>query len=201
MRGAGGRQCDDRAPTSRDKWNALKPAERRLIGIRAAELPDPAAEAQAIALAMREALETPGRTAALVTPDRMLARRVSALLRRWDIEADDSAGRPLSELPAGTLLLGIAAAIAEDLAPVPLLALAQASFGRRRGRGAAAMARRRCGCSTSRCAARGPAPGLPGSTAHFEGDERRVRERLRRLEGAAPGAGAARRAGCATSGA
>ena len=57
-----------------------EPPERRLTGIRAAELPDPASEAQAIALAMREALETPGRTAALVTPDRLLAQRVSALL-------------------------------------------------------------------------------------------------------------------------
>ena len=76
-----------------------------------------------IALALRRALETPGQTAALVTPDRMLARRVSALLQRWGIEADDSAGRPLSEMPAGTLLLGIAAAVAEELAPVPLLAL------------------------------------------------------------------------------
>ena len=106
-----------------DKWNGLKPAERRLTGIRAAELPDPAAEAQAIALALREAVETPGRTAALVTPDRMLAARVSALLARWGIEADDSAGRPLSQTAAGTLLLGLAAAAAEDMAPVPLLAL------------------------------------------------------------------------------
>jgi ATP-dependent helicase/nuclease subunit B len=106
-----------------DKWNRLKPAERRLSGIRAVELPDSAAEAQAVALAIREALETPGRTAALVTPNRTLARRVSALLARWDIAADDSAGRPLSELAPGTLLLGIAAALAEELAPVPLLAL------------------------------------------------------------------------------
>ena len=106
-----------------DKWNGLKPAERRLTGIRAVELADPAAEAQAIALALREAVETPGRTAALVTPDRMLAARVSALLARWGIEADDSAGRPLSQTAAGTLLLGIAAAAAEDLAPVSLLAL------------------------------------------------------------------------------
>ncbi len=106
-----------------DKWNALKPAERRLTGIRAAELPDPAAEAQAVALAIREALETPGRTAALVTPDRLLAQRVSALLGRWGIEADDSAGRSLSELAPGTLLLAVASAAAESLAPTPLMAL------------------------------------------------------------------------------
>jgi len=106
-----------------DKWNALPPRERRLTGIRAAELTDPAAEAQTIAIALREAIETPGRTAALVTPDRMLASRVSALLERWGIAADDSAGRPLSQTAAGSLLLGIAAASAEGLAPVALLAL------------------------------------------------------------------------------
>ena len=105
------------------KWETLPPAERRFSGIRLAELPDPAAEAQAIALALREALETPGKTAALVTPDRQLAGRVSALLRRWGVQADDSAGKPLSQLAPGTLLLGIASAAAEELAPVPLLAL------------------------------------------------------------------------------
>lgn len=105
------------------KWETLRPAERRLGGIRLATLPDSAAEAQAIALALREALETPGRTAALVTPDRVLAGRVSALLERWGIVADDSAGRPLSATAPGTLLLGIAGAAAEELAPVALLAL------------------------------------------------------------------------------
>jgi ATP-dependent helicase/nuclease subunit B len=111
------------APDFSHKWETLKPAERRLSGTRVAELPDPAAEAQAIALALREALETPAKTAALVTPDRQLAGRVSALLARWEIAADDSAGKPLSVTPAGTLLLAIASAAAEDLAPVPLLAL------------------------------------------------------------------------------
>jgi ATP-dependent helicase/nuclease subunit B len=108
-----------------DKWSALRPPERRLTGVRAAEFADAAAEAQGIALALRRALETPGRTAALVTPDRMLARRVSALLQRWGVEADDSAGQALSEAPVGTLLLGIVAAAAEDFAPVPLLALSK----------------------------------------------------------------------------
>ena len=111
------------SPDYSHKWETLKPAERRLSGIRLAELSDPAAEAQAIALALREALQTPGKTAALVTPDRQLASRVSSLLARWGIEADDSAGRPLSTTPAGTLLLGIASAAAEELAPVPTLAL------------------------------------------------------------------------------
>ena len=111
------------APQFSHKWETLKPSERRLSGIRLAELPGPAAEAQAIALALREALESPGKNAALVTPDRQLAARVSALLARWGIEADDSAGKPLAATAAGTLLLGIASAAAEELAPVPLLAL------------------------------------------------------------------------------
>ena len=105
------------------KWQRLAPAERRLGGVRALELADPAEEAQAIAITLREALEEPGRTAALVTPDRTLARRVSAHLRRWGIEADDSAGRPLSQTAPGTLLLALATAAAERFAPVPLLAL------------------------------------------------------------------------------
>jgi ATP-dependent helicase/nuclease subunit B len=106
-----------------EKWQRLAPAERRLTGVRGLELADPAEEAQAIALALREALEEPGRTAALVTPDRALARRVSAHLKRWGIEADDSAGRPLSQTPPGTLLLAAANAAAERFAPVALLAL------------------------------------------------------------------------------
>ncbi|MCL6740188.1 PD-(D/E)XK nuclease family protein [Sphingomonas sp. RB56-2] len=111
------------APRFSEKWTQLATAERRLTGIRIAELPDPASEAQAIAIALREAIDEPGATAALVTPDRGLAARVSAHLARWGIEADDSAGRPLSHTAAGTLLLAIAAAVAERLAPVPLLAL------------------------------------------------------------------------------
>src|SRR3546814_202397 len=105
------------------KWQALKPAERRLTGVRALELADPAEEAQTIAIALREVLETPGRTGALVTPDRALARRVSVHLKRWGIEADDSAGRPLSETAPGTLLLALADAASQAFSPVALLAL------------------------------------------------------------------------------
>lgn len=111
-----------------DKWSRLPPAERRLTGVKAVELANPAAEATAIAMALREAVETPGQTAALVTPDRMLAARVSALLARWGIHADDSAGQPLSQSPAGTLLLAIAAAAAENFAPVALLTLLKHPF-------------------------------------------------------------------------
>lgn len=105
------------------KWTELPLAERRLTGVRAAEFATPSGEAQAIALALRGALETPGRTAALVTPDRALARRVAAHCRRWKIDIFDTAGQPLSVLPPGTLLSAIAEAAAQDFAPLALLTL------------------------------------------------------------------------------
>ncbi|MBA2919586.1 double-strand break repair protein AddB [Sphingomonas sp. MAH-20] len=105
------------------EWTDLPRKERDRSGVEVLEVATPADEAQAIALALREGLEVPGRTAALVTPDRGLAQRVSAHLKRWNIDADDSAGVPLSVTPPGTLLLAIAEAVAERFAPVPLLAL------------------------------------------------------------------------------
>jgi ATP-dependent helicase/nuclease subunit B len=80
-------------------------------------------EAEAIAMILRGTLETPARTAALVTPDRELAGRVAAALLRHGVIADDSAGEKLSETPPAVLLRLLARAVAEDLAPVPLLAL------------------------------------------------------------------------------
>lgn len=130
-----GSEHDARAARGRAISNALLPAlltggwpdvpvnQRSLKDVRAIEVGNPAEEAQAIAVALREAIETPERTAALVTPDRNLATRVSAHLRRWGIEADDSAGRPLAQLPPGTLLLALVQAAADQFAPVSLLAL------------------------------------------------------------------------------
>ena len=172
------------APDFSHKWEMLRPAERRLAGIRLAELPDAAAEAQAIALAVREALETSGKTVALVTPDRQLAGRVSSLLARWGIAADDSAGTPLSQTPVGTLLLGIASAAAEELAPVPLLALVKHPLvgGEGNERLAWLEAARELDLLL-----RGPRPaaGLAGLDAQFggPGEWRRVRERIADVDG------------------
>ena len=172
------------SPDFSHKWQTLRPAERRLSGVRLAKLPDTAAEAQAIALALREALETPGKTAALITPDRQLAARVSALLERWGIEADDSAGTPLSQTPVGTLLLGIASAAAEELAPVPLLALAKHPLvgGGDEQRLAWLEAARELDLRL-----RGPRPaaGLAGLDAHFGAlkEWRTVRDRLSSTDG------------------
>ncbi|MEG3177499.1 double-strand break repair protein AddB [Sphingomonas sp. RB3P16] len=105
------------------KWTTLGAEQRRLGGITAAELATPGEEAQAIALALREVAETPGRTGALVTPDRGLARRVAAHCARWGIDIDDSAGRPLSILPSGTLLTALAEAATQRFAPLALLTL------------------------------------------------------------------------------
>lgn len=83
---------------------------------------DERSEATVVALHLRQALEEPGRTAALVTPNRALARRVAATLRRWGIEIDDSAGQPLADTPPGTFLRLTASMVASDLSPVALLA-------------------------------------------------------------------------------
>ena len=80
-------------------------------------------EARAIALTLRHALETPGRHAALVTPDRGLAQRVAAELERLGIRAEDSAGERLADTPPAVLLRLLAAAAASDYDAVPLLAL------------------------------------------------------------------------------
>ncbi|MBV8654358.1 MAG: double-strand break repair protein AddB [Alphaproteobacteria bacterium] len=86
------------------------------------DCPSPQEEAGAIALLLRQRLETPGATAALVTPDRDLARRVATELRRWHIEIDDSAGLPLNRTPPGTFLRLVLDLADTALAPVPLLA-------------------------------------------------------------------------------
>lgn len=61
-------------------------------------------EAQTIALIMRSVLQEQNRTAILVTPDRTLGRRVAAMMGRWGIVLDDSAGVPLSETALGSWL-------------------------------------------------------------------------------------------------
>jgi ATP-dependent helicase/nuclease subunit B len=79
-------------------------------------------EALAVAVALREAVQQ-GKTAALVTPDRALGRRVLAALARWNIAAEDSGGDPLVQTPAGVIARLAAEAALGGLAPVTLLAL------------------------------------------------------------------------------
>jgi ATP-dependent helicase/nuclease subunit B len=79
-------------------------------------------EALAIAVAMREAREL-NKSAALVTPDRALARRVIAALGRWNLEVDDSGGDALMDTPSGIFARLAAEAAAHQLEPATLLAL------------------------------------------------------------------------------
>ncbi len=62
---------------------------------------------------------------------------MAAELRRWDVEVDDSAGRPLSHTPPGTLLCLLADAVDSGFAPVPLLALLKHPLSTLGGDGAA----------------------------------------------------------------
>jgi ATP-dependent helicase/nuclease subunit B len=96
-----------------------------LEGVRMLAAATPAEEALAIAIALRQVVARPGLTAALVTPDRALARRVAVQLRRFGIEIDDSAGVPLASTGPGSLLVALATAAGERFAPVPLLAALQ----------------------------------------------------------------------------
>jgi ATP-dependent helicase/nuclease subunit B len=86
------------------------------------EADHPEMEALAIAVAMREARHL-NKSAALVTPDRALARRVTAALGRWNLEFDDSGGDALMDTSAGIFARLTAEAAANRLEPPTLLAL------------------------------------------------------------------------------
>ena len=94
-----------------------------LEGVTLIEAADDREEALAIALLMREALETPGKTAALITPDRALAARVRAELARWDIHVDDSGGERLGATPEGAFAHLLLACAQEDKPSIALLAM------------------------------------------------------------------------------
>lgn len=93
---------------------AMEPAAAAAVaGLSLADCRSSEEEAEVVALALREALETPGRTCALVTPDQGLAARVAAKMARWGVTLDVSAGRPLARTPIGTLAR-LALALARD---------------------------------------------------------------------------------------
>ncbi|HEY0436659.1 MAG TPA: double-strand break repair protein AddB, partial [Phenylobacterium sp.] len=142
-------------------------ADRALDGLSRIDAPGPREEAAAIALILRKSLEEPGQTAALVTPDRALARRVAAELRRWDIAVEDSAGRPLGGTAPGIFLRLLASAAQAEFAPAPLLALLKHPLASGRlAPGLFAEYVRRL----ERAVLRGPrpAPGLDGIAAAIE---------------------------------
>lgn len=113
-----------RPAATTERWRDLADGESlRLDGLWRIDCAGPKEEAATIAVLMRQTLETPEATAALVTPDRTLARRVAVELARWGVQVDDSAGVPLETTSPGTFLRLVATALATELTPVPLLSM------------------------------------------------------------------------------
>ena len=100
----------------------LRDLDVAMRGVTLLEAPSAREEAQAIALRLRKSAED-GQRAALITPDRLLARQVKAALDRWDILPDDSAGEPLSLTPPGRFLRQVAELWHSDGTAGDLLAL------------------------------------------------------------------------------
>jgi ATP-dependent helicase/nuclease subunit B len=109
-----------------DRWQQLTrsdfPLQAALEALSVIEAANPEEEALAIAVALREAVEEE-KTAALITPDRALARRVLAALGRWNVQADDSGGDALIGTPAGRFACLAAETALAGVPPVGLLAL------------------------------------------------------------------------------
>ncbi len=122
-----------RPASATEGWQALQGNSIKSEALDSAVLvnaPNEQVEARAIALIVRQALETPQQTISLVTPDRQLARLVSAQLRRWGVEVDDSAGVPLLRTPLGAFLLLVVAAATPGASLHDMLALAKHPFTR-----------------------------------------------------------------------
>lgn len=132
---------DDTTNDSREKLisEAMRPAEsvgewqnlknkaeihqETLNGVSLAQCPTLYDQAKVIALRMRAVLEEPEKTAILITPDRNLARTTKAILTRWDIECDDSAGIALPETRVGSFLLSILPAVSTNFSKSAYLSL------------------------------------------------------------------------------
>jgi ATP-dependent helicase/nuclease subunit B len=176
-----------RPAAATDRWQQLTTpefhtqVETALKDFSVIEAANPEEEALAIAVALRETVETPGKTAALVTPDRGLARRVLAALARWNVPVDDSGGDALSDTPAGRFARLAAEAALGGLAPVTLLALLKHPLLRLgTGEGAHAHAI----TTLERAVLRGPRPrrgtaGLADALANFRAELAKFRRKER----------------------
>lgn len=109
-----------------DAWRSEGPKltdlESATADVTLVEADSPRGEAIAIAMRLRQAAED-GQRAALITPDRMLTRQVTAALDRWDILPDDSAGTPLHLSPPGRFLRHVASLFERSLDAEALLTL------------------------------------------------------------------------------
>ncbi len=119
-----------RPAAATDRWQAtlndpgfVARAGSAMANVAAIEAASAEEEAMAIAVVLREAQEQPGKTAALVTPDRALARRVLAALARWSVPVDNSGGDTLPDTPPGVFARLVAEVALGGAEPGPLLAL------------------------------------------------------------------------------
>ena len=172
-------RATDRWPDRLREVDAL--LGRGIAGVAMIEAANAEEEALAIAVALREAAETHDKTAALVTPDRPLARRVLAALGRWNVAADDSGGDPLADTAPGIFARLTAQLALDGVAPVALLAVVKHSLfrlGGSAGAYAAAIA------ALERAILRGPRPragsaGLAHALATFRHELAKLRAKER----------------------
>lgn len=97
-------------------------------GLHLVEAPNIRTEADVIAHLMREVLEEPGKTCALVTPSRGLGQRVADRLRGWGVHVNDSAGVPLRQCPAGGFFALLAQVVAGRFRPLDVAMLTRHPF-------------------------------------------------------------------------
>ncbi|WOC16037.1 double-strand break repair protein AddB [Pseudochrobactrum sp. MP213Fo] len=123
-----------------DQWGSLRldpqAVQAAMHNVSLIETANEREEALAVSLALREAIDAPDKTAALVTVDRNLARRVVLELTRFGIDADDSGGKLLRDMDAAILLRLLIKCVFEPGDPVALLALAKhplVRLGQKRG--------------------------------------------------------------------
>lgn len=113
-----------------DQWRAISQnfSAESLKGIHLCETTNSRSEALSIAILIRNLLRQPEKTIALVTPNRNLARRVTAELSRWDINIDDSAGIPLRQTSWGIYILLIISALLPSATKADALSLFKSRY-------------------------------------------------------------------------
>jgi ATP-dependent helicase/nuclease subunit B len=170
-----------RPAATTDAWRRLPPQPADSFdGVSRFDCASAQQEAVTIALLLRRKLDAPGATAALVTPDRELARRVAVELRRWGIEIDDSAGVPLSRTPPGAFLRLVLDLARSKLAPVPLLAALKHPLAA--GGLDAAVFRHRARRLEKAILGPRPAPGFTGLKAALRDEDSELRRFVDRLD-------------------
>ena len=117
----------------RESHEFTRITDAALASVSLIEATNPEEESLAIAVALREAVDRKDQRAALITPDRALARRVVSALARWKVPVDDSGGGALADSAAGVFARLSAEVALGGLEPVPLLALLKHPLLRLRG--------------------------------------------------------------------